>query len=82
MMIAQLYLTENIYVSQDDNQLNLKKYRPKKPKITVPEDFLDGAKSYDDKVLVVKYLSEQMKGRVILLLKSMLKDAVAKKDRK
>jgi hypothetical protein len=68
-------------VSNDD-QLNFKKYKPKKPKLAVPEEFLDNAKSYDDKVIVVKYMTEQMKGRVILLLKSMLKDAVAKRDKK
>lgn len=66
----------------DDIKPDFKKYKPKKPKLAVPEEFLDNAKSYDDKVLVVKYMTEQMKGRVILLLKSMLKDAVAKKDKK
>ena len=67
----------------DDDELkaNLKKFK-KKPKLTVPADFLDNAKSYDDKLLLVQHLTDKEKGRVLLIIKSMLKDAVAKKDRK
>jgi hypothetical protein len=67
-------------MSDDDIKANLKKF--KKPKLTVPEEFLDNAKSYDDKLILVKYLTEKEKNRVILLLKSMLKDAVSKRDKK
>ena len=65
----------------DDLKANLKKFK-KKPKLTVPADFLDNAKSYDDKLLLVQHLTDKEKGRVLLIIKSMLKDAVAKKDRK
>lgn len=64
----------------DDIKANLKKF--KKPKLTVPEEFLDNAKSYDDKLVLVKYLTEKEKNRVILIIRSMLKDAVSKRDKK
>ena len=71
-------------MSQDgeDNKLDLKKYKPKKNKLTVPADFLDNAKSYEDKLFLVKHLTEKEKGRVLLVIKSMLKDAIADKDKK
>ena len=47
--------------NNNDIKNNLKKFKPKKPKITVPADFLDGAKSYDDKLMLVKYLTEKEK---------------------
>lgn len=67
----------------DQNELKkqLKKNKPK-PKLSVPPEFLDNAKSYDDKLVLVKLLSEKEKSRVILMLKSMLKDAVKARDRK
>lgn len=67
----------------DDDELkaNLKKFK-KKPKLTVPADFLDNAKSYDDKLLLVQHLTDKEKGRVLLIIKSMLKDAVANKGKK
>jgi hypothetical protein len=68
----------------DDNEdvkSQLSKYKPKKKKMAVPKEFLEGANSYDDKLNLVKILSEREKNRVVLILKSMLKDAVKKKDR-
>ena len=44
----------------------------KKPKLSVPSEFLDNAKSYDDKLTLVKILSEQEKHRVILMFKKMI----------
>lgn len=69
--------------NEDDNDYKqiLKKHKPKK-KITVPAEFLQEAKSYEDKLGLVKILTEQEKNRVILIVKSMLKDAVAKRDKK
>ena len=71
-------------MSDDDNDVknNLKKYKPKKPKIAVPEEFLNEAKSYDDKLVVVKFLTEKEKQRVVLMVKNMLKDAISKRDKK
>ena len=67
----------------DQNELKkqLKKNKHK-PKLSVPAEFLDGAKSYDDKLVLVKLLSEKEKSRVILMLKAMLKDAVQARDKK
>ena len=62
---------------------DFKKYKPKKKKkMTVPTEFLDDAKSYDDKLVLVKTLTEMEKGRVLLIIKGMLSDAVKKRDRK
>lgn len=66
---------------EDDLKANLKKFK-KKPKLTVPADFLDNAKSYDDKLLLVQHLTDKEKGRVLLIIKSMLKDAVANRGKK
>jgi hypothetical protein len=55
----------------DDVKANLAKFK-KKPKITVPAEFLDGAKSYDDKLVVVKLLTEKEKSRVVLMIKKMI----------
>jgi hypothetical protein len=56
----------------DDIQANLNKFKPKKPKITVPAEFLDNAKSYEDKLTLVKILTEKEKGRVMLIVKKMI----------
>ena len=68
-------------MSDDDIKANLRKHKPKK-KITVPADFLDNAKSYDDKLMLVQHLTDKEKGRVLLIIKSMLKDAVSKQGKK
>lgn len=60
---------------------DLKKFKPKKKKLAVPEEFLDNAKSYEDKLILVQHLTEREKGRVLLIIKSMLKDAVSKKNK-
>ncbi len=67
----------------DDDELkaNLKKFK-KKPKLTVPADFLDNAKSYEDKQALVQILADKEKNKMILLVKSMLKDAVANRGKK
>jgi len=65
----------------DEIKAQLKKFK-KKPKITVPEEFLDGAKSYDDKLVLVKMLTEREKNRVILIIKSMLAGAIKSRDKK
>lgn len=61
---------------------DFKKYKPKKKKMTVPAEFLDDAKSYDDKLVLVKTLTEMEKGRVLLIIKGMLSEAVKKRDKK
>lgn len=72
-------------MSEEDpkKQLNAvkKDMARKKPKLTVPADFLDNAKSYDDKLMLVKYLTEKEKGRVMLIFKKMIADGI-KQDQK
>jgi len=68
----------------DDNEnikAQLSKFKPKKKKLTVPKEFLEGANNYDDKLDLVKILTEREKNRVVLIVKSMLKDAIKKKDK-
>lgn len=65
----------------DDIKANLKKFKPKKPKITVPAEFLDNAKSYEDKLMLVKFLSEKEKNRVVLIFKKMIAQGM-KEDKK
>ena len=54
----------------------------KKKKMTVPTEFLQEAKSYEDKLILVKTLTEMEKGRVLLMIKGMLADAVKSRDKK
>lgn len=54
----------------------------KKPKLSVPSDFLDNAKSYDDKLMLVKLLSEKEKGRVMLIFKKMIADGIKESNKK
>jgi len=68
-------------MSDDDVKANLKKFK-QKPKITVPADFLDGAKSYDDKLVLVKYLTEKEKGRVMLIIKKMIAAGISESKKK
>jgi len=67
----------------DDDELkaNLKKFK-KKPKITVPADFLDNAKSYEDKLVLVKLLAEKERGRVLLIFKKMIAQGIAESKKK
>ena len=69
-------------MSDDDIKANLDKFKPKKPKLTVPVDFLDGAKSYEDKLVIVKLLAEKEKGRVLLIFKKMIAEGIAESKKK
>jgi len=66
----------------DDIKNKLNKFKPKKPKLTVPEEFLKGANSYDDKLMLVKYLTEQEKGRVTLIFKKMIAQGIEEAKKK
>lgn len=59
-----------------------KEMAKKKAKLTVPADFLDNAKSYDDKLTLVKILSEKEKQRVVLLFKKMIQSGMEEANRK
>lgn len=60
----------------DDIKSNLEKFKPKKSKMSVPAEFLDNANSYDDKVTLVKILTEKEIGRVMLIVKKMIAQGV------
>lgn len=65
----------------DDVKANLKKFK-RKPKIAVPEEFLDNAKSYEDKLAVVKILTEKEKSRVVLMFKKMIAQGIQDSKKK
>lgn len=54
----------------------------KKNRLSVPEEFLDGAKSYDDKLVLVKMLTEKEKSRVVLMFKKMIQAGISERNRK
>jgi len=61
----------------DDNQDDLKKQldalKPKKKKqLEISEGLLEGAKSYEGKLMAVQIIAEREKQRVILMFKKML----------
>ena len=60
---------------QDLEQMK-KKFKPKK-KVTLPTEMLSDAKSYDDKLVLVKMLTEKERNRMILIIKNLLKDGLA-----
>lgn len=72
-------MTDDDKDKMNEFKANLKK---RKPKLTVPADFLDNAKSYDDKLIYVKYLTEREKGRVLLIFKRMIADGIRESQRK
>ncbi len=59
-----------------------KELKKNKPKMTVPTDFLDNAKSYDDKLVLVKLLSEKEKQRVVLMFKKMIQSGMRETAKK
>jgi len=65
----------------EDPKEKLKKFKPKKKKITVPQEFLDNAKSYEDKVMLVQHLTEREKNRVLLVIRGMLSEAIKNKGK-
>ena len=69
---------------EKDPKKELDKFKKqlKKKKLAVPEEFLDNAKSYEEKQGLIQILTEKEKGRVVLLVKRMLADAVKKRDKK
>jgi hypothetical protein len=69
----------------DDNKdvkLDLNKFKPKKPKLTVPAEFLDGAKSYEDKLILVKILTEKELQRSVLMFKKMIQAGIQESKKK
>ena len=73
---------ENNPDGQNELEKIKREMKKKKKKLEVPAEFLDNAKSYEDKQMLVKFLTEKEKQRVVLMIKSMLKDAVASRNKK
>jgi hypothetical protein len=62
-----------VAVEADANPMDeMKKFKTKK-KVTVPEEMLNDAKSYDDKLVLVKMLTEKERNRMVLIIKNLLK---------
>ena len=66
----------------EDPREKLKKFKPKKKKLAVPQEFLDNTKSYDDKLIVVKSITEREMQRVVLIMKKMLAEGVRNRNKK
>ncbi len=81
-LFRQNITRDNIMEDNAEFQKQLKKLKPKKNKLSIPEEFLDDAKSYEEKQMLVQMLTEKEKQRVVLMVKNMLKDAIANKDKK
>jgi hypothetical protein len=63
----------------DDLKAKLEKHKPKKKKLDIAEGLLEGAKSYEGKLLAVKIIAEREKNRTLLLIKGLI--AKADEDR-
>lgn len=50
-----------------------KRFAPKKKVSALSAEMMSGVKSYDDKVVLVKLLTEKEQSRVVLMVKNMLK---------
>lgn len=66
----------------EDIKSKLDKFKPKKKKLAVPKEFLEGANSYDDKLMVVKVFAEKNVQNTVRLFKNMLREGVEKSKRK
>jgi hypothetical protein len=63
---------------EEDLKSKLDKFKPKK-KIDIAEGLLEGAKSYEGKLLAIKIIAEREKDRTLLLIKGLLADGDKKK---
>ena len=57
----------------EDISKKLDKFKPKKKKLAVPVEFLENANSYDDKLFVVKAITEKEIKKVVRIIQGMLK---------
>ena len=70
-------------MSDDSEDLKdkLDKFKPKKKKLAVPMEFLEGANNYDEKLLVVKVFAEKNVQNTVKLFKNMLRDEIERKKK-
>ena len=71
-ILDRIIMSDQDDQSPEDFKKKLAALRPKKPKLAVPEGFLDDAKSYEGKLEAVKIISEREKNKVILIFKNMI----------
>lgn len=57
------------------------KFKPAKKSVAVPSELLGDAKSYDDKLILVKILTEKEQSRVVLMVKNMLRSTSTEKKK-
>lgn len=61
----------------DDNKKKLRdeleKFKPAKKKLSVPKEFLESANSYEDKLSVIRIVTDRESQKVVRLIKNMLK---------
>jgi len=57
------------------------KFKPAKKSVAIPTELLSNAKSYDDKLILVKILTEKEQSRVVLMVKNMLRSTNAEKKK-
>ena len=65
----------------EDLKSKLDKFKPKKKKLAVPQEFLEGANNYDEKLVVVKLFAEKNVQNTVKLFKSMLRDEIERKKK-
>lgn len=65
----------------EDLKSKLDKFKPKKKKLAVPQEFLEGANNYDEKLVVVKLFAEKNVQNTVKLFKNMLKDDIERKKK-
>jgi hypothetical protein len=68
--------------NSEDIKPDFSKFKPKKKKLAVPQEFLENANSYDDKLIVVKVFAEKNVQNTVRLFKNMLKDGIERKKRR
>lgn len=56
----------------EDLAAKLDKFKPKKKKIAVPMELLDNANSYDDKLFVIKAVTDKEIKKVVRIIQGML----------
>lgn len=63
----------------EDLRKKLNQFKPAKKKLTIPAELLEGANNYDEKLGVIKIVTEKEMKKVILLIKGMLAEDRNKK---
>ena len=63
----------------DDLKNKLKQFKPAKKKLSIPKELLDDARSYEDKLVVIKTVSEREMKRVVMIIRDMLQDDLKNK---